>query len=168
MADSFFPRRVTPSLPPDTPWMTPALLGHLDALLSSYSRLLRRELILPGHLTDRGMALWKSSTVVVTHGLGPDPTFVYGNLAALDLFAATWSELTHMKSRESAEPISQPERERLLREVTANGYINNYAGVRRALSGRRFRIEGVTVWEVTDTTGRRLGQAAAFDHWTFL
>src|SRR5689334_24097135 len=98
MPDSFFPRRVTPSLPPDTPWMTPALLGHLDALLSSYSRLLRRELILPGPLTDRGMALWKSSTVVVTHGLGPDPTFVYGNLAALDLFAATWAELTHMKS----------------------------------------------------------------------
>lgn len=168
MADSFFPRRVVPSLPPDTPWMKPALLAHLDALLTSYGRLLGRELILPGALTDRALRLWQSPTAVVTHGVDPDPVFLYGNLAALDLFAATWTELTHMKSRESAETASQPERERLLREVAANGYIDNYSGVRRALNGRRFRIEGVVVWEVTDATGRRLGQAAAIDRWTFL
>jgi len=168
MADSFFPRHVVRSLPPDTPWMTPAVLGHLDALLSSYARLLGRELILPGPLTDRAMALWQSPTVVVTHGLGADPIFVYGNRAALELWVTTWTAFTNMKSRDSAELLSQQEREQLLRKVELRGFIQDYSGVRRTLTDRRFRIEGVTVWEVTDTTGRRLGQAACFDRWTFL
>lgn len=148
--------------------MTPTLLAHLDGMLSSYARLLRKELILPGPLTDRAMALWQSRVVVVSHGLGADPTFVYGNRTALELWATSWAEFTGMKSRESAEPVTQPERERLLREVQQNGFIDHYSGVRRAQNGRRFRIENVIVWEVTDTTGRRLGQAATFDRWTYL
>lgn len=148
--------------------MTPAVLAHLDGLLSSHARLLGRELILPGPLTERARSLWHSPLVVVSHGLGSDPVFVYGNRTALDLFATSWADFTGMKSRDSAEPVAQAERERLLREVERNGYIDSYAGVRRAATGRRFRIEDVLVWEVKDATGRRLGQAAAFDRWTFL
>jgi hypothetical protein len=80
----------------------------------------------------------------------------------------TWAEFTTLKSRESAEKVEQPERERLLHEVETTGFTANYAGIRRTRSGRRFRIEGVTVWEVHDAAGRRLGQAASFDRWTFL
>lgn len=168
MADSTFPRHVTPSLPPDAPWMTSTVLAHLDALLTSHARLLGRELILPGPLTERARSLWQSPTVVVTHGVGPDPLFVFGNRAALDLWVIGWADFTSMRSRDSAELSSQPERDRLLRDVEANGYTTSYSGIRRTLTGRRFRIENVTVWEVKDTTGRRLGQAACFDTWTFL
>lgn len=57
------------------------------------------------------------------------------------------------------------QRQALLDQVKAQGYINNYAGVRIAASGKRFEIQDVIVWEVFDEAGVRRGQAATFDNW---
>lgn len=148
--------------------MAPSVLAHLEATLASYERLLGRELIGGGSILDRAAALWQSPLVLVSHGAEADPTFVYANRTALDLWEMTWAEFTTLKSRQSAEFVEQAERERLLHEVETTGFTANYAGIRRTRSGRRFRIEGVAVWEVHDAGGRRLGQAASFDRWTFL
>jgi len=166
MPDSLFPRPTATGR--RAPELTPSLLAHLEALVASHARLLGRELLPLGEPTERLSALWRSPLVVVTHGLGADPTFVYANRAALELWETTWDDFTSMKSRDSAEPGEQAERERLLRQVEQDGFIPDYAGIRRSSSGRRFRIEGITVWEVHDAVGQRLGQAAAFDSWTFL
>jgi hypothetical protein len=160
-------------MPVETPWMAPSVLAHLEATLASYRRLLGCELIAGMSLTkhtpaEQAAEVWQSPLVLVSHGAEADPTFVYANRSALDLWEMTWAEFTTLKSRESAERVEQAERERLLHEVETTGFTANYAGIRRTRSGRRFRIEGVTVWEVHDATGRRLGQAASFDHWTFL
>jgi len=73
-----------------------------------------------------------------------------------------------MPSRLSAEPLAREERARLLAAVTARGFVDDYAGVRISRTGRRFRIERATVWNLADPAGLRLGQAAAFDRWTEL
>ena len=49
----------------------------------------------------------------------------------------------------------------------SQGYIDDYAGVRVSRTGRRFRIQGATVWNLTGGQGRHLGQAATFAHWSF-
>jgi len=168
MPDSLFPRPVIPGRFIETPWLAPQVLAHLDALLASYARLLGQELIPAAPSPERAAALWQSPLVLVSHNAEADPTFVYANRTALDLWEMTWAEFTTLKSRESAEPVEQAERERLLHEVEETGFTADYAGIRRTRGGRRFRIEGVTVWEVHDAVGRRLGQAASFDRWTFL
>jgi hypothetical protein len=46
--------------------------------------------------------------------------------------------------------------------------VDNYSGIRISASGRRFRIENATVWNLADAGGRIHGQAATFHHWTYL
>ena len=67
-----------------------------------------------------------------------------------------------MPSRLSAEADIQAERERLLARARANGFIDDYAGVRIARDGRRFRISSVILWNVDDKSGTACGQAAVF------
>ena len=57
------------------------------------------------------------------------------------------------------------ERERLLNRVATYGFIDDYSGVRISKSGCRFRILRATVWNITDASGTRLGQAASFSEW---
>jgi hypothetical protein len=106
--------------------------------------------------------------VILAHGVEADPVFFYGNRQALERFDITAQQLIGMPSRLSAETIDQDERERLLGEVSRRGFIDNYAGVRISATGRRFRIEQATVWNLIDAEGHRHGQAAVFSHWTRL
>jgi len=73
--------------------------------------------------------------------------------------------LTRIPSRWTAEAPNRAERARLLAEVTARGFIDDYSGVRIARTGQRFLIERVTVWNLTDDAGRYGGQAATFREW---
>ena len=47
--------------------------------------------------------------------------------------------------------------------VKAQGYIDDYQGVRISSTGKRFMIRNCVVWEVYDAAGVRRGQAATFD-----
>lgn len=115
-----------------------------------------------------GRALFEAPFALVSHGLESDPVFNYGNLTALRLFEMTWEEFTRLPSRMSAEPVHRDERQRLMDEVTRNGFIADYRGVRISKLGRRFYIEQATVWNLVDEAGVLKGQAAAFADWRFL
>ncbi len=136
----------------------------------SFHRLLGRPLVegLDAHGSDAEIeaAMQDTTAVIVAHGTEPDPIFFYGNRAALQLFEATHAQFTAMPSRLSAEPMLREERERLLARVRADGYIDDYAGVRISLGGRRFRIARAIVWNLVDERGERQGQAATFTEWT--
>ncbi|MEJ2459560.1 MAG: MEKHLA domain-containing protein [Novosphingobium sp.] len=64
--------------------------------------------------------------------------------------------------RLSAEAPLREERQALLDRVTANGFIDDYAGIRISAMGRRFRIGPAVVWNLVDAEGYRHGQAACF------
>jgi hypothetical protein len=97
---------------------------------------------------------------LLSHGLEDDPIFNFGNQTALSLFEYNWDAFTQLPSRLSAKPIDQVERQRLLDAVSQHGYIDNYAGIRIAASGREFLIENAVVWNVIDKNGSYCGQAA--------
>ncbi len=105
---------------------------------------------------------------LVSHDHRDDPIFTYGNRAALSLWEMTWEEFTRLHSRKSAELSAAAAREKALADVRAHGFCDGYSGIRIAKSGRRFRIEKVVMWNVIDGKMNHLGQAAMFDHWTFL
>ncbi|MEX5220097.1 MAG: MEKHLA domain-containing protein [Nitrospiraceae bacterium] len=150
-------------------WTRPSVAEWCRTLLSSYRHWTGSELIEPSaDGARRVQALFFAPFVLVSHGIEHDPVLNYGNRMALDLWEMSWDELTATPSRLTAEPINRMERERILEEARTRGHIANYRGVRISKSGRRFMIEHAVVWNVVDSTGRRIGQAATFSEWTFL
>ena len=141
---------------------------HVHLLLDSYRRLLKQPLLEGSDQSSLGQQVFAADFALLSHNTDSDPLFNYANRTALDLFELSWGEFIGMPSRFSAEPVNRQERERLLAEVTAKGFIDNYAGVRIAKSGKRFMIQRAVVWNVYDSRQNFYGQAAYFRDWRFL
>ncbi|MCW3847155.1 MEKHLA domain-containing protein [Sphingomonas sp. LB-2] len=144
----------------------PEMRARLTLIAASYRRLTGRDLIPAG--ADPVESLWTAPRIILAHGTEPDPIFLFGNRAALDRFGMTLDAFTAMPSRLSAEPLHRDERQALLDRVARHGFIDDYSGIRIAADGRRFRVEGATVWNLIDAEGALHGQAATFDRWTDL
>lgn len=139
----------------------------LRLLAGSHQRLVGSPL-LPVDGDDDTRARWLYETApfcVLAHDTAPDPRFIYANRAAQACFDYDWGEFTALPSRLSAEAPDRAERQRLLDAVTRDGFIRDYRGTRIARSGRRFRIENATVWQLVDDAGALRGQAAVFRDW---
>jgi len=145
------------------------LANHVRLLDKSLRRWTGRGLV-PDEVVaaEVGRWLFEAPFAVLSHDTDPDPVFTYGNRTALALFELSWDELMRMPSRLSAEPVERAERARMFEAVAANGFIDNYAGVRVSRTGRRFRITGGTVWNMLDDAGVNHGQGATFSDWTCL
>lgn len=137
------------------------LLTKLKIMVESYSAVTGNRL-----LDDpTPIRLWHAPCVIVAHGTEAEPVFFYGNRMALELFEMDFAHFTRLPSRHSAEPVERQERARLLEQVSRDGFIDNYAGVRISATGKRFRIEQAVVWNLVDGNGGLHGQAATFDRW---
>lgn len=141
---------------------------HIRVLRESLRLLAGHELVHASDDDAAALALWEAPFVLLSHDTQADPVFTYGNRKALHLFELTWEQLTSLPSRLSAEAPDREERARLLAEVTANGFIDDYSGVRISHTGRRFRIERAKVWNLFNKEGAPAGQAAMFSEWAFL
>ena len=138
---------------------------RLRALAASHARLTGRS-VASGAEADLEAALWACPAAILAHGTQDDPIFFYGNAAALAAFEMDFTAFTALPSRLSAEPAGREARAALLDRVRAEGIITDYTGERIAASGRRFRIEGASVWNIIAEDGAYLGQAAMFERST--
>jgi hypothetical protein len=139
------------------------LADHVALLLSSLHRWTGRHLVEPGLSNEeQARRVFEAPFAVLSHDNAIDPILNYANRTGLRLFELSWDELIVMPSRLTAEAPERDQRARLLAEVSAKGFIDNYSGVRVTQSGRRFRIERATVWNLIDENGARRGQAATF------
>ncbi len=144
---------------------------HVELLLSSYRRWLRRDLspsLSARQNASEAESLFIADFALVSHGVETDPIFNYGNQTALRLFELEWEAFVCLPSRKSAEMPDRRERARLLDAVYTQGFIDDYTGVRISASGRRFRIDKAVVWNLVDQEGLYRGQAACFDAWVFI
>ncbi len=145
------------------------LVARSGVILDSYRRLIGRDLIArSGDAGEDAARLCAAPFVVLSHGTQADPLLDYANAAALALWEMPLEQLIGMPSRQTAEPINQEARERFLQQSRQRGFATGYEGVRIAASGRRFRIEDATLWNLADAEGRAAGQAATFARWTHL
>jgi PAS domain-containing protein len=131
-------------------------------LSRSYQRLVGRSLV-PQGVTRQQAAQWlyeDAPFAILAHNTSNDPKFIYGNKAAQKFFEYDWDELTALPSRLSAEMPERDARHQFLQQVKRDGYVIGYSGIRIAKSGRRFRIENATVWQLMDDEGVVHGQAA--------
>jgi hypothetical protein len=150
-------------------WKQPEIIRWSQILATSFQGLLDRQLIdnysTPEQLAE---ALFHAPFIVVSHGIQADPILNYGNQAALQLWDLSWDKFTQTPSRLTAEAENQAIREKMLTQVTNQGYIDNYSGVRISSAGRRFLIEKTVIWNLTDESGNSCGQAATFPDWDLL
>ena len=144
--------------------------AHAELLSSSYCRWTGHSLLptVAAAGQDLAQALFDADFALVSHGTEADPIFNYGNATALRLFGMDWPTFTRLPSRLSAETTRQTARDALMAKVTAQGFVDDYRGVRISASGQRFIIEQAHIWNLIDDAGRYHGQAARFDHWTFV
>lgn len=143
---------------------------HVELMISSFANLTRRKLLEGDYASalDRARALYEAPFAVVSHGTEDIPIFNYGNLAGQKAFEMSWTEFCHLESHKSAEGITQEERDALLARVTADGFIDDYRGVRISSTGQRFMIEDAVVWNLVDEDGVYRGQAAVLYKWSSL
>jgi hypothetical protein len=144
------------------------LQSHINQLATSYLRWTGRPLFEGVASANRASVAWNGAAILVSHGTELDPILNFGNQSALRLWDMSWEDFIRTPSRLTAEAPEREERARLMAEVTARGYIDNYAGIRIARTGRRFRIQAATVWNVLDESGQPAGQAATFEQWNWL
>jgi len=135
---------------------------HARRLLNSYKRWTGKELIVINSELPLLKQLDEAETVILSHGTESDPILNYGNARALSLWEMSKEQFNMTPSRLTAEPMEREQRAQFLHDVTSNGYVSNYTGVRISATGRRFYIEEATVWNVIDEQGQYCGQAAAF------
>jgi hypothetical protein len=142
---------------------------HVGYLLRSFYRVVGQALLpsLGDAILD-AQQLFAAPFVVLSHGVEADPILNYGNALALQLWEMTATQFCATPSRVTAEPMLREDRQSTLDTVARQGYITGYAGVRVSSTGRRFLIENVVLWNVSDDDGNPLGQAASFDCWSFL
>jgi len=144
-------------------------LPHTYCILHSYKKWTGKELI--PHCPDPETSmqqLFYAPFVLVTSNSASDPILNYGNQKGLDLWEMTWEILTKTPGRDTAEPMHREERQKFLDVVQKNGFIENYSGIRISSTGKRFKIENATVWNLVDTNGKFVGQAATFNDWKYL
>lgn len=152
-----------------SPWLEHGWIEHTARLLDSYRRLLGKELIdRAGDREQDAANLFHAPLVVVSHGTQADPILNYANRRALELWEIDIPRLLITPSRLTAEPMHRDERAELLRRTAQVGYVDDYQGIRISTTGRRFRIERATVWNLSDPDGAPRGQAATFTDWTRL
>jgi hypothetical protein len=143
--------------------------AHVGRLVASFRHWTGKDLVAPSVSAEKqAREIFHAPFVVLSHDTAPDPVLNYANEWGLRIFELSWNELTTMPSRLTAQAPEQAERARLLAQVSKQGYIDNYSGIRIAKSGRRFVIERATVWNLLDENGAPYGQAATFAEWRFL
>lgn len=120
--------------------------------------------------SNLAQAMFGAPVAIVSHGTEAEPIFRYANAAALDLWQMDWDAFTRLPSRHSAEPKSgiQTDRDRLLKAALANGFVDDYSGIRICSQGRRFEIRNTLLWNVVDQDGVRHGQAAFIRDWRYV
>jgi len=153
----------------EEPWQQFGGVEQTQILLDSYRHWLGEDL-LPrlGTAEEQAKALYNASFVVVSHGVGEDPLLNYANHAALELWEMDAGTLRKTPSRLTAEPGLQEERARFMEQTARLGFARGYTGIRISRSGKRFRMIDATVWNLLDSRGIYVGQAATFARWEWL
>lgn len=131
---------------------------HAALMAGSFQRILGRPLF----DDTAAEALYHAPFPILSHDGAEDPVLTYGNLAAQNLWEMGWEQLTAMPSRLTAEPQHRGQRAGMFAQMRAQGFIDNYAGVRISATGKRFEIRNAIIWPLLDEAGVKRGEAATF------
>ena len=139
-------------------------LEHVSVLLGNLKKWTGFDLAAEFGVADAelGKGVFEADFCLLSSDLSADPILNYGNLKALALWEMSWEELTSTRSRDTAKPDSQSDRDGLMRRVNEKNFVTGYSGMRVSRTGREFLIKDVTIWNLFDDDGKPYGRAAWF------
>jgi len=137
---------------------------HVSILLSNLKRWTGIDLAEDNGIpvNKLGKGVFEANFCLLSSDLSADPILNYGNQMALDLWEMSWEELTSTRSRDTAKPDKQSDRDGLMRQVNEKNFVTGYSGMRVSKTGREFLIKDVTIWNLFDDDGKPYGRAAWF------
>ena len=142
-------------------------IKHAQLLCSSYTHWTNQSLLNKDNNPDKLIQdLYKAPFAIVSHGIEEDPVFNFGNKVALELFELDCEQFIQLPSRNSVEMTNRDQRDELMQRVSHDGHMIDYSGVRISSTGKRFKIEGATIWNIIDEREHYYGQAAMFTNWS--
>jgi hypothetical protein len=115
-----------------------------------------------------GKSAWLGDFALLTHRGDERATLNYGNRFVLQLWEMDWPSFVATPSGDTAPRNAAAARDLLMEQVAKDNFVTGYAGERISRSGRRFLIQGVTVWRLLDEKGQSFGMAAFFRHFRYL
>lgn len=138
-----------------------AWVDRATVLLDSYRRLLGRDLFArTGDAAADARQLDDLPVAVLAHDAATPPRLDWVNRAAAAAFEAAPADLIGRASAATAPPDATADRQQLFVRLEERGFVTGYSGVRVTATGRRFVIDDVTVYELSDPDGRAAGHAA--------
>eukprot|EP00977_Amphora_coffeiformis_P013038 scaffold3339_cov174-Amphora_coffeaeformis.AAC.6 len=100
---------------------------------------------------------------VLSHGTQSDPVYNYFNKGALLQFEWPELEVYSLPSRYSAPEILRDGREEEIKSAVEQDVMTIPTATRQSKHGALFQLTNVTLWNVYDDEGERVGQTAIFD-----
>lgn len=150
-------------------WQQPEIIRWSQIMAASYQQILGDKLIESDYKpSELAKTLFYAPFILVSHDNQAEPIYNYANQTALQLWSLSWYEFTQTPSAATTEPMDRSDRQKMLQQAQEQGYIDNYQGIRIASTGKKFMIEQVKLWNLTDESGKKCGQAATFSHWRWL
>jgi len=141
---------------------------HIKNILNSFERLTGKIIIPRKSLEADLLQIEEGEFALVSHNGAKDPILNYGNQFALKLWEMIWDDFIKTPSKKTAEFNERTDRDKLLKIVSKQGYIDQYEGVRISSKGKRFLIKNATIWNVSDENGCLIGQAAYFHSFEYI
>ena len=138
--------------------------GHILIMLENLKRWTNYDLVQEYgfSLEKLGKQIFDADFYLLSHNTAADPVLTYGNQRVLAQWEVSWSELTTMRSSETAKPIDRANRSKLMEQVKAHNYVSGYNGIRISKTGKEFQILDGTIWNLFLNNGDFYGQAAWF------
>lgn len=142
--------------------------SHAKIIVDSYYKWTKKHLLEPDAQRPLLEQLDRAPFAILSHGIEEDPILNYGNHFTLQLWEINLDELCKTPSRLTAEPMLQDARAQFMKQVTEQGYVANYTGIRISKSQRRFYIKDTIVFNLVDDAGTLVGQAATFKTYEYI
>jgi hypothetical protein len=139
-----------------------AEIQFVQYLLNSYEKLFNKVLIERINPNSDYDNLVRQDFYLVSHRFVELPRFVFATNKALSLWEISWEDFYLMPSKYSAEEDERAKRQEMLESANRKGFFEGYEGIRISAKGNRFYIKNVLIFNVFDSNGIVMGQAALF------
>lgn len=144
---------------------TPAMLATSMLIAKSFE-LHFSDLLFPyNNPLDLAIKLYRAPVIIIAYTEEADPTFIYANQCAQNVWGITWDSFLKLLVKESTSEILRQNQQGFIQIVKQKGHYMGYQGLKKTASGRMFRVENAIMWTLTNAKGEYIGQASMIPSW---
>lgn len=114
---------------------------------------------------DLAIKLYHAPVIIIAYTEDADPTFIYANQCAQNVWEITWDSFLKLPVKETTSEQLRQNQLGFIQLVKQKGHYMGYQGLKKTASGRMFRVENAIMWTLTNANGEYIGQASMIPSW---